>query len=199
VGILAAQRGLSAIFDVIPRIVEAGGRIAILGDGEAPYEAALRELAEKHRGKLGIALEFNPILAKRIYAGSDFFLMPSKFEPCGLSQMMACRYGSIPIVANTGGLADTVRDCDADPEGNGIVFATPATMVDKEWHPAAAKGLAKAIERAFALFGNRARFEAMQRRAMRCDFSWERSARKYEDVYADAIRREGGFADHYGP
>jgi starch synthase len=199
VGALSPQHGLTALFEVIPKILAAGGQLAILGDGAEAYEDTLREIGEAHRGQIGVALEFNPVLAKRIYAGSDFFLRPSKFDPCGLSQMIACRYGSIPIVAHTGGLADTIRDVDADSQGNGLTFATPATMVDKEWHPAAAKGLAKAVERALAIHADRPRFDEIRRRAMRCDFSWERSARKYEDVYADTIRREGGVAEHYGP
>jgi starch synthase len=132
------------------------------------------------------------LLAKRVYAGGDFFLMPSKFEPCGLSQMIACRYGSIPIVAFTGGLADTIRDADGFADGNGFTFPVPGSIDDAVWLPAAVAGLSNAIERALTAFGNAPRFAEIRRRAMASDFSWDRSARQYERIYGECVRRERG-------
>jgi starch synthase len=187
---LDPQKGVGAIFGAMPRFLDAGCQLAILGDGADVYRDTFRRLAARYPGRVGGALEFNPLLAKRIYAGSDFFLMPSKFEPCGLSQMIACRYGTPPIVSLTGGLADTIRDADANENGNGFTFPAPVTMNDLEWQPAATAGLAHAIERALRAFGDRPRYVAIRRRAMRSDFSWDRSAREYEAVYAECVRRE---------
>lgn len=192
VGRLDAQKGVAAIFAAMPRFLEAGCQLVVVGDGADSFRDAFRALAARYPGRVGGALEFAPQLARRVYAASDFFLMPSKFEPCGLSQMIACRYGSVPIVAYTGGLADTIRDADGHSDGNGFTFGAPATMDDLAWLPAAATGLALAIERALRAYGDRRRFAALRRRAMECDFSWDRSARAYESVYADALRRERG-------
>lgn len=199
VGILSSQRGLDALFDAIPALVKKAGQVAVFGRGESAYEDRIRAIAAKHPGQVGVSFGIDPILSKRIAAGTDFFVKPSKFEPCGLTPMIACRYGAIPIVSCTGGHLDTVRDFERDPGGYGITFPTPATMVDKEWLPAASTELGKALDRAFALFRDRARLDEVRRRAMLRDFSWDRSARQYEDVYADALRREGGMSGHYGP
>lgn len=187
---LDPQKGIEALFEAIPRFLRAGCQLAILGDGADKYRETFRALAAHFRGRVGGMLAFDPLLAKRIYAASDFFLMPSKFEPCGLSQMIACRYGSLPIVASTGGLADTIRDADGFPDGNGFVFGTPQTLDDGAWLPAASAGLTNAVERALTAFGNRPRFAEIRRRAMSRDFSWDRSAIEYERVYAECIRRE---------
>jgi starch synthase len=173
--------------------------VAILGDNAEEFESRFDELGKKHRGRFAARSGFDTRLTKRIYAGSDFFLMPSKFEPCGLSQMIACRYGAVPIVSRTGGLMDTIRDIQEHEDGNGITFSAPVTMNDEEWRPAATANLDRAIGRAFELYKDRPRFDDVRRRAMRCDFTWDRSAGQYEDAYAEAIRREGGLPEHYGP
>jgi starch synthase len=162
----------------------------VIGDGTDKYRDTFQALAAHFRGRVAGALEFNPLLAKRVYAASDFFLMPSKFEPCGLAQMIACRYGSVPIVAHTGGLADTIRDADVVPDGNGFAFGTPPTLHDAVWLPGAASGLTNAVERALTAFGDRPRFAGIRGRAMASDFSWNRPAREYERVYAECVRRE---------
>jgi len=111
-----------------------------------------------------------------IEAGSDFFLMPSRFEPCGLNQMYSQIYGTVPLVTRVGGLADTVTDIDQAPEaGSGIMF------------PATAAGVAAGLSRALTLFAKKPLYEATQARAMRKDFSWDKTARAYEGIYANAI------------
>lgn len=199
VGALSEQRGVPALLDVIPRIVELGGQVVVLGSGSESFEKELEEHSNTYKSEVGVAIGFHPILAKRIYAGADFFLMPSKFEPCGISQMIACRYGAIPIVSFTGGLADTVRDADSYSDGNGLTFHAPVTLEIAEWRPVAARELGKAVERAMRLFEDPARFDSVRRQAMQCDFSWDRSARKYEDIYSETMRRERGEAGHFGP
>lgn len=190
VGRLDGQKGVEAILKVAGPFLARGAQIAILGDGADHYRNGFKQLAQLFPGRVGGALEFNALLAKRIYAGSDFFLMPSKFEPCGLAQMIACRYGSIPIVAWTGGLADTIRDADGFTDGNGFTFGTPATMNDNAWLPAATAGLAHAMDRALEAFHNKSRMDALRKRAMETDFSWNRPAQLYEAAFAEAIRRE---------
>ncbi len=190
VGRLDAQKGISAIFQSIPWFLERGVQLAVLGDGPDAFRNALSAIADRFPGRVGGALEFNPTLAKRIYAGSDFLLMPSKFEPCGLAQMIACRFGTIPVVSRTGGLADTIRDADETADGNGFSFPVPMTMDDGAWTPAAAHGLGQALSRAIACFADRSRFEALRRRAFASDFSWTRSAETYAQVYGEAARRE---------
>lgn len=199
VGGLVEQRGIKALLDAIPAIVAQGGQVAVLGEGAEMYERALRECAVAHAGAVGVTIGFDTPLARRVYAGSDFFLMPSKFEPCGLSQMIACRFGSIPIVSFTGGLADTVRDVDDHSGGNGLAFLAPVSMDDHEWHPVASKQLLKTVERAFRIFKDKTRLDRIRRRAMQIDFSWDRPARKYEDTYFEAVRRERGIGGHHGP
>lgn len=196
VGRLDPQKGIHAIFQVMPRFLAAGAQLAVVGDGADLYRDALKRLSELFPGKVAGALEFNPLLAKRVYAASDFFLMPSKYEPCGLAQMIACRYGSIPIVAYTGGLADTIQDADGFTDGrgitsgNGFTFDTPQTMDDDRWLPFASAGLAHAIERALAAYGNSERLARIRENAMARDFSWDRPAETYEQIYSEAVRRE---------
>ena len=102
---------------IAPWLFQQGGQLAVLGTGDPAYEQKWRELAAKNKGRLVLTLGFNAALAQRIYAGADLFLMPSRFEPCGLGQLISLRYGTIPVVRAVGGLATTVRDLDADPRG----------------------------------------------------------------------------------
>ncbi|MBI3819026.1 MAG: glycogen synthase [Planctomycetes bacterium] len=191
VGRLDGQKGVQAMIDAMPQFLARGAQLAVLGDGADVYRNAFKDLARRFPGRVGGALEFNSLLAKRIYAGSDFFLMPSKFEPCGLAQMIACRYGTLPIVAWTGGLADTIRDADGYKDsGNGFTFPTPSTMSDDVWLAAASSMLTNAISRALAAYANKDRLLQLRHNAMSSDFSWDRSAELYERVFAEAARRE---------
>jgi starch synthase len=170
---LVEQKGLDMLLPVLDRAVAAGCALAVLGTGERRYEEALVAAAGAHPGRVAAAIRFDEGLAHRIVAGADVFLMPSRFEPCGLTQMYALRYGTPPLVRRTGGLADTVTDA-AEPDGDGFVFDG-----DDPW-PA----LARAVE----AFADPDRWRALQRRGMARDFSWDRSAFAYEDLY----RRLGG-------
>jgi starch synthase len=168
---LAQQKGIDLLLGLQDRLPELGVQWAILGNGDHRYETAVTKLARRHRGILGARIGFDEATSRLLYAGSDFFCMPSLFEPCGLSQLIAMRYGSIPIVRRTGGLGDTVRDF-AEPAGTGIVFeeATP-------------EALAGAVGRARELGARPDDLLDLRRRAMSLDFSWEASARRYLEVY----------------
>ncbi len=178
---LAHQKGIDLVAAVAPWLVRESAQLVILGSGEAALVEPLRSLASTWRQSVAVVERFDEGLAHRIYGGADFFLMPSRFEPCGLGQMIALRYGTLPVVRRTGGLADTVVDVLDHPEtGNGLLFehADPG-------------GLRWACERALELF--RARpdlLTAARRRGMRADFSWARSAARYEEVLRRAAARE---------
>ena len=136
-------------------------------------------MAKKYPRKLGLALTFDNALAHQIEAGADLFLMPSRYEPCGLNQMYSLRYGTIPVVRSTGGLADTVIDLDASPEqGNGFAFQdyNAGKMLD-------------AITRAIRAYGDGDGWQELVRRAMGFDFSWERSAERYRELYQKALHK----------
>jgi len=151
-------------------------RLIVLGTGDKQLEAGLRDLAASAPGHVYIAARLDEAMSHLIEAGSDFFLMPSRFEPCGLNQMYSQIYGTVPLVTRVGGLADTVTDIDQVPEaGSGIMF------------PATAAGVAAGLSRALTLFANKPLYEATQARAMRKDFSWDKTARAYEGIYANAI------------
>jgi starch synthase len=148
-------------------------QFAVLGTGDKLYHEQLTALAEKHPGRVGVRLAFDADLAQLVYGGSDMFLMPSRFEPCGLGQMIAKRYGSVPVVRRTGGLADTVFDWDAEPErGNGFVF-----------DEATAEALEDALERAIRTFGDADAWSTLVRRGMAEDHSWSSAAREYAALY----------------
>lgn len=170
---LAEQKGLDLLLPCVTEWVHHGYQLVFLGSGEAHYEAALAEFAERHRGQVHFFNGFDEALSRRIYAGSDIFLMPSRFEPCGLSQLMAMRYGSVPVVRATGGLIDTVRDYDAQRKAStGFCFTTPS-------HAAFAGAVARAVD----VYRHAPAWSPLRARAMRRDSSWDASARAYETLY----------------
>lgn len=172
---------LRALFRLLPKT---DAQFVLLGSGGRELEAAFSNLARQFPGKVGAALKFDAQLAKLIYAGSDFFLMPSKYEPCGLGQMIAMSYGTVPVVRLTGGLADTVRPFnDKTLEGNGFGFESFTS-----------ESFISSIYRSFEVFRNPDRFSALQKNAMRERFTWERAAEGYLDRYAQAVhnRQKGG-------
>jgi starch synthase len=146
----------------------------MLGSGERQYEDMWRSLAARYPRRVSATIGFDERLAHRIEAGADLFLMPSRFEPCGLNQMYSLRYGTVPIVRATGGLADTVVEARA-PGGNGIRFTdySPAALVD-------------AVRRALELYRNPKLWKQLQQTGMAADFSWDASAREYVKVYESA-------------
>jgi starch synthase len=160
----------------------------LLGNGEVRWEERLRKLAADCPEWIAVRIGYDEGLAHRIEAGADFFLMPSRFEPCGLNQMYSQRYGAIPVVHRTGGLADTVVDVLArhDGDGNaatGLVFDEPT-----------AAALAQALERGLSLYRDPAAWRALRRNAMAGDFSWRRSAEQYLAVYRRALADAAGVA-----
>lgn len=175
------QKGLDITGHVIHLLLNglAGeAQFVLLGTGEAHYEAMFAQLANYHRDKMAAVLAYNAELAPLIYAGSDMFLMPSLFEPCGLGQMIAMRYGSIPVVRATGGLADTVKD-----GATGFTFTHHSA--DAFW---------EALQRALNVYyGNGKRWRRIQENAMNTDFSWQQSAAGYEQLYGWAIARARGY------
>ncbi len=180
VGRLVAQKGFDLIVDAAEAILATGAQIVLQGTGDAAIEARLQALAQRYPDRVAVRIAFDERIAHCIEAGSDMFLMPSRFEPCGLNQMYSLRYGTLPIVCRTGGLADSVTDCTpetiADGTATGFVF-----------HPPSAEALAEAAGRAIAHYRSPAAWRTMQRAAMARDFSWTASARRYVEVYRAAM------------
>lgn len=168
---LVHQKGIDLVVAAADQIIEAGGQIVVVGKGEESIEAAVRAIAARHPGKIGLNIGFDETEARRLYAGSDFLLMPSRFEPCGLSQMYAQKCGTLPIVHRTGGLADTVA------EGlTGFLF-----------HDFSPAGFTGAVRRAFDAFGAKRKLNMMRRIAMGREYDWRNSALDYESLYLRAI------------
>jgi starch synthase len=178
IGRLVEQKGVDLLTAVAPWLLERGGQLVVLGTGDPAYEQKWRELAARSTGRVSLTLGFDAALAQRIYAGSDFFLMPSRFEPCGLGQLISLRYGTVPIVRAVGGLATTVRDVDSDPRGNGFSFAK---------YEAAA--FSDAIQRALHRYNAGGKpWQELRTRGMREDHSWTASAKRYGEMYAAATK-----------
>lgn len=172
IGRLAWQKGIDLILEAVPAILEAGGQLVLVGSGEAALEERCRGAAVANRGRIGTFIGFSERLARLCYGGADALLVPSRFEPCGLAQLAALRYGALPVVARTGGLADTVIDANpaAIAAGCGTGFVAP---------PDDAPMLAHAIGRAAAAFRTPALWRQLQANAMAADVSWRRSAGEY--------------------
>jgi len=180
IGRLVEQKGIDLLTAVASDLLEGGAQLVVLGTGDPAYEERWRTLHERYPSRLFLTLGFDAALAQRIYAGCDLFLMPSRFEPCGLGQLISLRYGTIPVVRAVGGLADTVRDLDQRPrDGNGFSF----TQYDRT---AFSGALARAL-RAFRRGGDA--WEAVRTRAMREDHSWGASATEYAALYELALKR----------
>jgi starch synthase len=181
---LVDQKGFDLVEAAAERLLKLPARWVILGSGEARHESFFRSLAERHRDRVAYRRGFDDPLAHRIEAGADFFLMPSRYEPCGQNQMMSMRYGTVPVVRETGGLADTVTPFHAadHPEGNGLLFG-----------PYTPEALLEAVRRAVALYGDSAALTRVRKNGMAQDFSWAGSARKYIQLYrqANTSRRMG--------
>jgi starch synthase len=174
---LADQKGFDLIHAVAEQMLELPVQFVLLGTGDPTYARYFKELQTRYPKQVQATIAFDTDLAQRIYAGSDLFLMPSRFEPCGLGQMFALRYGAIPIVRATGGLADTVHDFDLKqrPDGNGFVFT--------EYSPNA---LLATIQRAVGSWQQPAQRNRLLLRALASDFSWQRPAQAYQTLYTQA-------------
>jgi starch synthase len=180
---LAAQKGIDVLCEVLDHLVGLGGRLALLGSGDAGIEAELWKGAQRHPGRVGLRFGYDEALAHRLQAGGDAILVPSRFEPCGLTQLYALRYGCVPVVARTGGLADTV--IDANPAAIAARAAT-GLQFDGIDYP----GLARAIDRTFALWRQPEVWRTMQVAGMRADFSWVASGAAYARLYRDLIEEQ---------
>ncbi|MBI3890567.1 MAG: glycogen synthase GlgA [Candidatus Wallbacteria bacterium] len=179
---LAGQKGLDIIESAIPALMSRDLQMVFLGTGERRFEDMLRYWSARLPGRLNSYIGFSETVAHRIEAGSDMFLMPSYYEPCGLNQMISLRYGTIPIVRRTGGLADSVIDLSQGSRGTGFVF---------EHYDANA--IVWAVDRALGIYADLARWSKLAARAMKKDFSWRKSAEHYEEVYEwAAAERAGG-------
>lgn len=172
---LASQKGVDIATTAIENILKEhmDAEFVILGTGDKELEKKLEETAKKYKEKIAVVIGFDEGLAHRIYAGSDFFLMPSKYEPCGLGQMIAYRYGAVPIVRATGGLKDTVEDYDnINQKGSGFVFEKYDSSE-----------LLKTILKAMALFSKKNEMESLAKKVMRFDYSWDNQASEYVKLY----------------
>lgn len=174
---LVAEKGMDLLADVAASFIARGVQLVVLGRGEAELEKRWAALGQSFPGQIAVSLTFDDRLARRIYAGSDLFLMPSRFEPCGLAQMYAMRYGSVPVVHKTGGLADSVIDADSDPQrGTGFQF-----------EPFAADSFATAVDRALRWYQRPNVWRTLVMRAMQVDFSWDRVVGAYEELYRRVV------------
>ena len=184
VGRLSEQKGVTLVLQSLVDLVLLGANLVILGKGDESFQVGLSEAARKLKGRVSITIGFDETLAHKIYAGSDFFLIPSRYEPCGLGQLISMRYGSIPIGRKTGGIADTIKDYNPLVlKGTGFLFSdfTSSAMQD-------------AIKRAFCLYTDSSKIKKVVADAMKTDFSWERSAGRYIELYDYAIKKKKGNA-----
>ena len=173
---LTSQKGLDLVLEALPALLQQGAQLLVLGSGEPGLERALRDAEHANPGRVATRIGYDEGLAHRLVAGADVILVPSRFEPCGLTQMYGLRYGALPLVRRVGGLADTVVDAGDPGRGTGFVFdvATPAA-------------LARAIARAIELYRRPQAWRVLMRRAMAQDFSWEAAAASYLALYAQAL------------
>lgn len=175
---ITEQKGFEIIMPIMTEILNLPAQMVVLGTGDPYYEHLLLDFARTFSDKMYVSIAYDDTFAHRIEAGADMFLMPSKFEPCGLNQMMSMRYGTLPIVRATGGLDDSVRDADQDDEnGTGFKF--------KRYESAE---LMRTIRRAVEAYHDPHRWKRIQRNAMARDFSWEKSATQYIEMYETALK-----------
>lgn len=169
---LVSHKGLDLVTNVLEELLQGDVQVVILGTGDSHFEGYFCDLARRYPDKLSANIVFNGDLSRKIYSGSDIFLMPSKSEPCGLSQMIACRYGTVPIVRETGGLYDSIK-----PLENGYTFANYN-----------AHDMLFVIRQAINDYKNKKEWEKLMQRAAKTDFSWKRSAKDYENLYLDMLK-----------
>ena len=168
-----AQKGFDLLLTILDDLLGSDVSYVLLGSGQKDTEIRLREIAERHADRAGIRVGYEEETPHLIEAGADIFLMPSRYEPCGLNQMYSMRYGTVPVVRATGGLADTVREFDPNTgEGTGFRF-----------HDYNAHDFKDAIHRALGFWNDRDAWRKIMRNGMMTDFSWDRSAKLYMDVY----------------
>lgn len=170
---LAAQKGFDILSDAVDELMRLGVFVVLLGTGDEKYEKQFSEIGKKNSGGFGVKIAFDNVLAHKIEAGSDMFLLPSRYEPCGLNQMYSLKYGTIPIVRATGGLDDTIKEYDPDSgQGNGFKFAEYSSTA-----------LLEAVKKALSFYRRKEIWMKLVKESMKEDFSWNKSALKYEEIY----------------
>jgi starch synthase len=180
---LTWQKGMDVLLEVIDHLVGIGGRLALLGSGDAAMEVGFHAAAARHPGKVGVRIGYDESLSHRMQGGGDAILVPSRFEPCGLTQLYGLAYGCVPVVARTGGLADTVIDANLAALSDGV--ATGIQFVGVNY-----AALALAVSRTVALYHQDDVWKTIQRRGMKADFSWSRSGKAYADLYTQLIAEQ---------
>jgi len=178
VGRMVEQKGVDLVLQAIPMLIEAGARVVVVGTGEQRFEQAFQEMARRFPKRMGVVIGFDEALSHRIEAGSDFFMMPSKFEPCGLNQLYSLRYGAIPVVRAVGGLEDSVVDMKGEGEETSTGIKFSEFSLEAFW---------AALRRALALFEKPEALHAFRKRGMSQDFSWEHAAKEYEALYESLL------------
>lgn len=180
---LSWQKGLDLLLETLPLVLGSGMQLVLLGNGDRDLEARYGAAATSYRDRIGVLIGYDENLAHLIQAGADALVVPSRFEPCGLTQLCALRYGAIPIVSRVGGLADTVIDADET-----TIRADAATGI--QFSPVTSENLAEAIRRARGLFHNKAAWQRIQKNGMTVDVSWHNRARRYADLYRQIAKRD---------
>ncbi len=177
---LTWQKGMDVLLEVLDHLVGIGGRLALLGSGDAGIVNGLKEGAVRHPGRIGLKIGYDEGLSHRMQGGGDAILVPSRFEPCGLTQLYGLAYGCVPVVARTGGLADTVIDANLSARDAGVATGIQFSGVD--YH-----ALAAAISRTVALYHQTDLWNALQQNGMKADFSWGRSGKAYAELYRELV------------
>ena len=177
---LTWQKGMDVLAEQLDTLVSLGGRLAVLGTGEAALESQFRAAAARHPGRIGVAIGYDEKLSHLLQGGSDAILIPSRFEPCGLTQLYGLAYGCVPVAARTGGLADTIIDANEAALINGVATGILFDEVNGD-------SLADAIRRTVTLFGQKDVWRQMQQQGMRANFSWKRAGARYADLYRKVI------------
>ncbi len=179
IGRMDHQKGIDIALDAMRQIRSTPWQAILLGTGDAKIEAQARQLAKEMPDRVRVAIRFDPNLARRIYAGADVMLVPSRYEPCGLIQMIAMRYGCVPLARATGGLRDTIKDNSFGTPVTGFLFADPSS-----------ESMASSLSRALSIYSDKRRWHSLQRRCMKQDFSWHLSAEKYYQLYRSILKKK---------
>jgi starch synthase len=178
---LTTQKGMDLVAAAIPALLETGARLAILGSGDLTLELTLKAAADAHPRSIGIVTAYDEPLSHLMQAGSDAILIPSRFEPCGLTQLYGLRYGCVPVVSRVGGLADTIVDANDAALSAGVATGLQFAPVTKD-------ALETALRRAAQLFADKPIWQSIQTNGMRSDVSWDRSAKRYAELYAQLLK-----------
>jgi starch synthase len=178
---LTLQKGMDIVSAALPKLVELGGTLAILGSGDIALEASLKEAAVRYPGRVGITTTYDEPLSHLLQAGADAILIPSRFEPCGLTQLYGLRYGCVPVVARVGGLADTIVDANDAALSAGVASGI-------QFSPVTQDTLEHALQRASMLFADKPAWASLQQAGMKADVSWTRSAARYAELYSTLLK-----------